>query len=143
MLTHINLTSSLEMNHAPIPKSSLFLPTTQDFQEVYPCSIPFYHIYGLSYVLFSKLSLGGKLVTLPRFHPEAYLSTLAVYKATWLVVVPPIFQFLTNDDRCTTKHLSHVRMILNGAAAVGSGLVNRFIETKLVYNDDFIQELIN
>lgn len=130
MLSHSSLTSNLEMHNTPNPYHTLSLPTTNDFQAVFPCILPFYHIYGICFVLLSKLSLGSKLVTLPRFDPETFLSTIVEHKATFLAVVPPIFQFLTNDDRCKPQHMSHVLTIFNGAATIGSDLVDRFHTTK-------------
>lgn len=130
MLTHSNLTCSLQMHNNGNPYHPLSLPTTNDFQDVFPCVLPFFHIFGLSFVLMSKLQLGSKLVTLPRFDPETYLSAIAEHKATFLALVPPIFQFLTNDDRCTAQHMTHVRTVFNGAAPVGSELVDRFHSTK-------------
>lgn len=36
------------------------------------------------------MSLGLKIVTLPKFNPETYLNAQAKYKGTLLFVVPPI-----------------------------------------------------
>lgn len=130
MLTHSNITSNIEASNVPNPNHSLTLPTTNDFQEVLPCVLPFFHIYGFSFILLAKLSAGCKLVTLPRFDPETYISTLALHKATYLHLVPPILLCLNNDDRCTTHHLSHVRSMITGAAPLGGETIERFINLK-------------
>lgn len=130
MLTHANITSNMEKANTPNPDHRLTLPTTNDFQEVLPCVIPFFHIYGFTFVMLSKLSLGCKLVTLPRFDPETYINTLAVYKATFLTAVPPIIICLTNDSRCTAQHLSSVRSIMVGAAPLGKETVDKFLSSK-------------
>lgn len=121
------------MSAAPNPDHSLTLPTTKDFQDVIPCVLPFFHIFGLSFVMMTKLSLGCKLVTLPRFDPATYVSTIAEHKATFLALVPPILNCLTNDDRCTTQHLAHVRTILSGAAPIGAELVEQFHSKKYYF----------
>lgn len=69
---------------------NITLPTTTDFQDVITCVLPFYHIYGMTQMMLSKLSLGNKLVTLPEFTPESYLKSLDEYKATVLHIAPPI-----------------------------------------------------
>lgn len=130
MLSHNNITSNMELNHMPNPYHTLSLPTTNDFQEVIACVLPFFHIYGFTFLLLSKLSLGSKLITLPRFDPETFISTLAVHKVTFCGVVPPILLCLVNDARCTTQHLSSVRTFISGAAPLGGEVIERFHETK-------------
>lgn len=85
-ITHKNVTSNCEMKKL----CNLTLPTTSDFQDVLPCVLPFYHIYGMTMVMLSKLALGNKLVTLPKFTPESFLKSLDEHKATVLHIVPPI-----------------------------------------------------
>lgn len=127
-ISHNNLTSGMEMFHTPNPDHSIILPTTNDFQDVVTCVLPFFHIYGFSNLL--KLALGCKLVTLPRFHPGTYLAAIAKHKATYLPMVPPIMQFLTNDNRCTSQHLASVRSILMGGAPLGEESIDRFTSIK-------------
>ena len=57
------------------------------FQEVYICVLPFFHIYGMVAVMLTALEHGAKLVTLPRFESESYLN--AVYNNH----VRPLFVF--------------------------------------------------
>lgn len=130
MLTHNNITSNIEMTNLPNPDKHVTLPTTNDFQEVLPCVLPFFHIYGFTYVMLSKLSLGCKLVTIPRYDPGRYISILSEHKATYLTLVPPILLSLTNDDRCTAQHLSHVRGAISGAAPLGADTIERFLSKK-------------
>lgn len=74
MLTHMNITCNCEQLDAKLPDKRLTLPTTNDFQEVLPSVLPFFHIYGLVVSLISKLSLGCKIVSLPKFDPEGNLN---------------------------------------------------------------------
>lgn len=68
----------------------LVVPTSDSHQDVLPCVLPFFHIYGLTVNLFSKLALGCKLVTLPKFAPDTFLNSLVVHKGSVLHLVPPI-----------------------------------------------------
>lgn len=52
--------------------------------------LPFYHIYGLVIVLLHKLSVGCKVVTLPKFQPNTFLNTLQNHKVSLLYAAPPI-----------------------------------------------------
>lgn len=64
--------------------------TTESYQDVLPCVLPFFHIYGLTVTLLSKLQMGCKLITLPSFKPDTFLNSLSEHKATVLHIVPPI-----------------------------------------------------
>lgn len=95
MLTHSNISSNSEMIHVPTgingqKKNPIVFTTTSSHQEVLPCVLPFFHIYGWTVTLVSKLAIGAKLVTLPKFHPDTYLNVLQKDKATVLYIVPPI-----------------------------------------------------
>ncbi|XP_037036724.1 4-coumarate--CoA ligase 1-like [Bradysia coprophila] len=126
MLSHLNITSNCEQLDAKLPDKRLMLPTTNDFQDVLPSVLPFFHIYGLVVSLISKLALGCKIVALPKFEPEGFLTTLAEHKATYLNLVPPIVLFLANSDKTAKRHLEHVRTIMSGAAPLGASDVERF-----------------
>lgn len=49
---------------------------TESFQEVYIGILPFFHIYGMVAVMLTGLDHGAKIVTLPRFEPEAFLNAI-------------------------------------------------------------------
>ena len=50
--------------------------TTEQFQEVFVCVLPFFHIYGMVAVMLVGFDLGAKLVTLPRFETDSFLNTI-------------------------------------------------------------------
>lgn len=126
MLSHLNITSNCEMLNAKLPERTLLLPTTNDFQDVVPSVLPFYHIYGFTVSVLSKLSLGNKIVTLPKFDPMTFLNSLIEHKATFLALVPPIVLFLGSSDKVTKKHLNYVRMVASAGAPLGASDAERF-----------------
>lgn len=67
--------------------------TTENHQDVLPCVLPFFHIYGLVATLISKLAQGCKLITLPRFAPDTFLNVLEKNQPNVLHLVPPISNF--------------------------------------------------
>lgn len=75
-------------------------PAIGDHQEILPSVLPFFHIYGLTACLISKLAHGAKLVTLPKFTPELYLGALDKFKTSVAYLVPPISEFLLNLIKC-------------------------------------------
>lgn len=61
-----------------------------DFQEVLLSVLPFFHVFGLTTLLLSKMSIGAKNVSLPRFQPDVFVKVLNEYKPTVLPLVPPM-----------------------------------------------------
>lgn len=120
MLTHNNIGSNCEMLDAKLPEYSLTLPTTNDFQDIFPCVLPMFHVFAFTCILISKLSLGCKIVTLPKFTPIDFLGLLTEHKATFLFLAPPLFLFLANSELLKFRHLEQARTIAVGAAPIGS-----------------------
>ncbi|GAB0092995.1 4-coumarate--CoA ligase [Sergentomyia squamirostris] len=125
-LNHRNITSNCEMIQAKTGDKSIILPTTSDFQDIIPCVLPFFHIYGFTVTLISKLALGCKVVSLPRFHPDSFLRVMSAYKGTVLYLVPPIVIMLGHHDKVKPEHLSSIRVIMSGAAPIGAPDADRF-----------------
>lgn len=94
MLSHNNIAHNALAVHATIMGDETAEPycltTTSSYQEVLPCVLPFFHIYGFTMTLIAKLATGCKLVTLPKFHPDTFLNVLEKENATILHSVPPI-----------------------------------------------------
>ena len=67
MLTHQNLTSAMCVANSI--ESGCALPPKQegDPQPVSLSVIPMYHIYGLAYNVMQPLTIGAKMVSLPKF----------------------------------------------------------------------------
>lgn len=85
-LTHKNIVYNCIMKNY----TRLTTPAIGDHQDVLPCVLPFFHIYGFTCSLISKLANGCKLVTLPKFTPDTYLNAVEKYEGTLLHLVPPI-----------------------------------------------------
>ncbi|XP_019535437.2 uncharacterized protein LOC109406883 [Aedes albopictus] len=126
-LTHTNIISNSEMLKVKAGCSTVVLPTTDTFQDVLPCVLPFFHIYGLTVTLISKLQQGCKLITLPAFRPDTFLNSLTVHKGSVLHLVPPIILFLSGHEMVKPEHLESVRNIFSGAAPMGAPDAERLI----------------
>lgn len=125
------------------------------FQDVIPCVLPMFHIYGLVVNMASKLQLGCKLVTLPKFSPDTFLQAQAEHKGTLLHLVPPIGEifvssynitlnrkqvlpilkrcfiavlFLSAHPSVEQRHLESVSVVMSGAAPLAASDVERFKE---------------
>eukprot|EP00667_Euglena_gracilis_P006171 EG_transcript_6218 len=84
--------------------------------------LPFFHIYGMAVVLLSSLSNGTRIVTLPRFEPEAFLTALAAHRINLAYLAPPLILFLAKHPAVSQYDLSSLRDIISGAAPLGQEL---------------------
>lgn len=118
-LTHRNIVSN-------IAQAAMFdgiMDLTR--QETITGVLPMFHIYGFSGNLLKTLSMGSKIVTLPRFTPEGYIDMLAQYKPEHLFVVPPIVIFLAAHPQVSNEHLKCIKSFITGAAPLGISDVER------------------
>ena len=84
--------------------------------DVVPCVLPFFHIYGMTVLLNVALRTRAQLVTLPRFDLAQYLGVIQEHRATFLFVAPPIALALAKHPLVDSYDVSSVRAVLSGAA---------------------------
>jgi acyl-CoA synthetase (AMP-forming)/AMP-acid ligase II len=90
--------------------------------------LPFFHIYGLTIVLFASLMKGGRVVTLQKFEPMVFLDALQQRQISMAYVAPPIVHFLAKHPVVDQYDLSHLRDVFSGAAPLGMGLAQTCAE---------------
>lgn len=126
MLTHNNLTTNCEGMDVALPYERIVLPTTKDHQEILPCFLPFYHMYGLLVLVLSKLALGTKLISMPKYEINDFLRIVKDHKATILHLVPPVVIQLGNYEPATPQHFKHVRLVMSAASNLAQADADRF-----------------
>lgn len=131
MLSHNNITTNLEALDEKLPYERIMLPTTNDFQEIVPVVLPFYHCYALNLVLLAKLALGCKIITIPKYEPSSYLRVIREHKATFLSAVPPIVIQLASYEKACHADFEHVRFLASAASSLAHTDVERFREKYL------------
>ena len=156
-LSHKNIVSNAMMINSDTGTGQLTYPAVGSHQDVIPCVLPYFHIYGLTCTLLSKLAHGCKLVTLPRFHPDTYLNALEIHQSSVLYLVPPISKFshiltqsemfntslsfsvifMNNCNKIEPKHTKAIKYVMSGAAPIGPHDADRF--NKIAPNAQFFQ----
>lgn len=126
MLTHNNLVWNGQSLNVDLPVERLILPSTNDYQDVVPCFLPFYHIYELMVLLIPKLALGAKIVSIPKFEINDFLYITAKQKATCLYLVPPVVIQLNTFEGAKSENFEHVRFVMCGASNVAKSDAERF-----------------
>ncbi len=110
MLTHRNLVANLcQAQGAQALRSD----------DVVIAALPFFHIYGMSIIMNHALRSGATLVTMPRFHLEAFLSNIQERGVTRAYVVPPIAMALAKDPLVERFDLSSLELLICGGAPLG------------------------
>ncbi|XP_041981238.1 4-coumarate--CoA ligase 1-like [Aricia agestis] len=117
-ITHGNLLAALEI--MDVDETRYPMLTNGSFQDVIPCILPFYHIYGMVITMFGHFVSGCKLVTLPKFTTGLYLDVLKNYQPAILYIVPPIAIFLGKHPDVKTEHFAKVRHVVCGAAPLAA-----------------------
>lgn len=118
MLTHTNLVANVEQ--------SLAIGVGAD--DVVPCVLPFFHIYGMTVLLNLALRTRARLVTLPRFDLAQYVGAIQDHRATFLFVAPPIALALAKHPLVDSFDLSSVRAVLSGAAPLDEKLATAVLD---------------
>ncbi|KAI5642866.1 AMP-binding enzyme domain-containing protein [Phthorimaea operculella] len=125
-ITHKNLLAAIEMMHV---KESCYPRLTHgDFQDVVPCILPFFHIYGLVVTLIGHLGKGCKLVAVPKFTAGLYFDILEKDKPSLLYIVPPIAILLGKHPDVKREYFQNVRNIVCGAAPLSGSDVEAVLE---------------
>ncbi|MBZ5646923.1 MAG: AMP-binding protein [Acidobacteriia bacterium] len=118
MLSHSNLVTNV---YQTIPAARI---STGDVTLGF---LPLYHIYGLNVVLNPVLTVGGKLVLLPRFDLDRAMGLIPHEGVTWVPMVPPVMNALcvaAEQGRFPREH--RVRRVQSGAAPLAPELARRF-----------------
>jgi 4-coumarate--CoA ligase len=118
MLTHTNLVANVAQCFS--------IGVRPD--DVVPCVLPFFHIYGMTVLLNLALRTRAKLVTLPRFDLAQYLGVIQDHRATFLFVAPPIALALAKHPLVDSYDISTVRAVLSGAAPLDEKLATAVLD---------------
>lgn len=126
ILTHRQIISNcVQLSH---PAVKIAYETSKNYQDVVMCVLPVFHVYGLVVNVLCNLFYGTKLITLPKFEPQSFLTSLK--ECTVAYFVPPLVQFLANNPSVTSKNMEKLRSILNGAAAVSVSDAHKLLSKK-------------
>ncbi|MEM7435888.1 MAG: 4-coumarate--CoA ligase family protein [Myxococcota bacterium] len=110
MLTHRNLVANLVQTEAMLPIG---------LGEAVLSFLPFFHIYGMQVLMNRALASGGKVVTMPRFDLEQFLTLCQKHKVRRAFVVPPVVLALAKHPLVDKFDLSSLDQVFSGAAPLG------------------------
>jgi long-chain acyl-CoA synthetase len=119
MLTHRNLVSNALAFAATIQGTN---------QDVFLTTLPLFHIYGMTTSLTAPISLGAKMVLMPKFEPEKALELIQQHKVTVFCGVPTMYQYLLANPDIAKYDLTSIRVCISGASSLPPQVQKRFME---------------
>lgn len=116
MLTHFNIVANCQqVGH----KNTINIQPDDCLLAV----LPFYHIYGMVITMCHALHVGSKIVLVPGFEPNQYMSLLKGQEVSKAFVAPPIVQFLAKSPEVDKfMPLPKLQDLFCGAAPLGAAL---------------------
>jgi acyl-CoA synthetase (AMP-forming)/AMP-acid ligase II len=114
MLTHRNLVANI--------CQSIAGERWADRDDRVVAALPFFHIYGLVWIMNIPIYFGHTVVTLPRFDLAEFLRVLQDYRVTRAALVPPIILALAKHPLVDQFDLSSLEFIGSGAAPLSAEL---------------------
>ena len=119
MLTHANLVRNAA-------QSAAWFPGLRDGRESVMCVLPFFHSYGMTVCMNLGITLGAKLVLVPRFDITRVLKTVQKEKPTLFPGVPRLYVSI-NESKETPKYdLRSITACLSGAAPLPAAVADKF-----------------
>jgi long-chain acyl-CoA synthetase len=119
MLTHRNLAANAQQFAQAINGTD---------SDVFLTALPLFHIYGLTTSLTTPISLGAKIVLLPKFEPKKALEAIQRHKVTVFCGVPTMYQYLLASPDLTKYDLRSIRVCISGAAPLPPQVQKQFME---------------
>lgn len=98
--------------------------------EVFICTVPMFHVFGLLTFAMATVALGSTVVILRRFELSNMLAAVEKYRATTLVLAPPVLVVMTNEaDVIKAKYdLSSLRTVTCGGAPLSKEVTEGFLK---------------
>ena len=127
-LTHLNL-----VMNAVVSSSLVHIEGLVGKDQVFLAALPLFHVFGQTCVMNAMFYLGGQIVLLPRFTPEAALEAMQQNSVTTFAGVPTMYWGLLNgaktfseSDFATVK--AQLKACLSGGSAMPVEILRRFEE---------------
>ncbi|KAL1193189.1 OPC-6:CoA ligase [Cardamine amara subsp. amara] len=107
-----------------------FISVNLNRDEIYLCTVPMFHTYGLLAFAMATVALGSTVVILRRFDLHEMMASVEKYKATILALAPPVLVAMVNDaDLIKAKYdLSSLRTVRCGGAPLSKEATVMFLE---------------
>ncbi len=119
MLTHRNLVSNALSFASAIDATE---------QDIFLSALPLFHIYGMTTSLIVPISLGAKMVLLPKFESGKVCEAIQRQRVTVFCGVPTMYQMLLTDSAFASCDLTSIRVCISGASSLPLHVQKHFLD---------------
>ncbi len=88
--------------------------------------LPFFHVFGMTVVMLTGLSIGAELILVPKFEIEDTLKLITAKKPTIMPGVPTLFNALLNHPKIKNYDLTSLETCISGGAPLPTEVKNEF-----------------
>jgi long-chain acyl-CoA synthetase len=120
MLTHSNLLSNALAFAAWIKGETA--------AETFLTALPLFHIYGMTTSMTVPISLGAKMVLVPKFEPTKILEIVQKQKVTVFCGVPTMYSALLANPELGKYDLTSIRVCISGASFLPPQVQKKFMK---------------
>jgi long-chain acyl-CoA synthetase len=96
--------------------------------ETFLTALPLFHIYGMTTSMNVPISLGARMVLLPRFDTTAALTTIQTHKIAVFCGVPTMYAALLANPEIGKFDLTSIRVCISGASPLPPQVQKKFME---------------
>ncbi|CAI2167058.1 7587_t:CDS:10, partial [Funneliformis geosporum] len=90
--------------------------------------LPFFHMYGLTFLIHLVILKGALCVILPKFELELFCRVIQDYKVNLATVVPPVVLLLVKNPIAKKYDLSSLKLAISAAAPLSKELSDNLLE---------------
>jgi long-chain acyl-CoA synthetase len=96
--------------------------------ENFLTALPLFHIYGMTTSMNVPISLGAKMVLIPRFNPKDVLETIQEKKITVFCGVPTMYSLLLANKEIDRFNLTSIKICISGASPLPPEIQKQFMK---------------
>ncbi len=119
MLTHANLSINVQ-------QIQTWMTDLQPGKERVLGILPFFHVFGMTVVMLTGISMGSELLLVPKFEVEDTLKLIDKKKPSIIPGVPTLFNALLNHTGSESYDLSSVNICISGGAPLPAEVKTAF-----------------
>ncbi|KAH9927962.1 acetyl-CoA synthetase-like protein [Epithele typhae] len=130
MISHYSLISNVIMHAHHINANNENIPLEERFYRpggITYAILPWYHAFGIHFVLFLQLFLGNTIVVAPKFSLQQMLESIQRYRITHLALVPPQVVLMCKSPVIKDYDLSSVYFLIAGAAPMSAEITEQIV----------------
>jgi len=117
-ITHGQMAVNIAQREAILP--------TENQAETIVCVMPLFHVFAVSMCLHLSVYCRGRLVILPRYHPQKLCDLLEGENITILPAGPTIYTSLLNFEGFTSTNVENLRWCYSGSAPLPEETLRRW-----------------